>query len=143
MTQILPLPLFTRPGPPTAPAPTHPFLRLAILVHTRPLHQLHLADLVEDSLVHILRGAVGPDVLLGLLILSLAPANAFTSHPVSASSPQFSALRLVSLAFTIGQDLGFQSRAERQGRVGVMNSEQLEQALLVSRPSSLSDRDAH
>lgn len=130
MSQILPLPLFTRPEPPTAPAPTHPFLRLAMLVHTRPLHQLHLADLVEDSLVHVLRGAVGPDVLLGLLVLSLAPANAFTSHAASASSPQFSALRLVSLAYTIGQDLGFETRAERQARVGVMSPDQLEQALL-------------
>lgn len=96
----------------TSPTPTHGFLLTAILQHVSralpetlqltPTSHAHLDDLLQQSLFYILAGTGSEEVILGLLVLSLAT----TRKGEWEYRPRPSALRLVSLAFQIGSATG-------------------------------------
>ncbi|RXK37327.1 hypothetical protein M231_05393 [Tremella mesenterica] len=90
----------------TSNSPKHPFVLLSILVYMRHLHDLDLSQIIDQSLQHVSRGAISIDVILALLILSLTPLD--TSLP----RLQPTAFRLISLAFSIGMDMGLEQRSE-------------------------------
>jgi len=106
--------------------PTHPFTRLAILAHAAPTSELWI--LVEESILAVISGAVGPDVPLALLILSLAPS------PSDATRAPVTALRTIALAHSVGQMMGWDAMSEiwHQSRLIMLPewSSRLDQVLL-------------
>jgi hypothetical protein len=62
--------------------------------------------LVEESILAVTSGAVGPDIPLALLILSLAPS------PADATRSPMTALRTIALAYSVGQMMGWDAMSE-------------------------------
>lgn len=112
----------------STPLPSHPFVRLAVLVHTP--QQSDLFPLIEESVLTVNAGAVGPDVPLALLILSLAP------NPSDRHRASLTAIRLIALAHSIGQMLGWDAMSEVWLESPLLNQREwapiLDQILLVS-----------
>ena len=66
------------------------------------MHSPLLTNAINDSLHHAMTGAVGLDVMLALLILSLQPATTGAA----------TAVRLISLAYEMGAALGMEANVE-------------------------------
>jgi hypothetical protein len=84
--------------------PTHPFTRLAVLAHAAPTSELWI--LVEESILAVISGAVGPEIPLALLVLSLAPS------PSDATRAPITALRTIALAYSVGQNMGWDAMSQ-------------------------------
>jgi hypothetical protein len=103
------------------PTPAHPFVVLAMLHHV-PAFASHpaLPDMVDESLLLVMRAQLHEDVVLALLILSLAPATDVQEASVR-SRP--TALRLISMAYDVGRSLGIptsvKQTARRSGDLGL------------------------
>ncbi|ORY23798.1 hypothetical protein BCR39DRAFT_548503 [Naematelia encephala] len=114
----------------TVSAPRHPFVILAILAHL-PDHipeDIDIDPIIDESILYALTGAVSGHVVLALFILSLAPV---TRH--SASHTPVTALRFISLAYSIGCDIGFDERARSLAETEtIYPRENLETVLLWS-----------
>lgn len=89
----------------TTPAPTHNFVILAVLHHVPAYSTSKLAPLVNESIITALSGNISLDVILALLILSVAPVV-----PSRKRAP--SPLRLISLAYQSGRDLGIDGKVD-------------------------------
>lgn len=90
----------------TTPAPTHPFVILAILHHVPLYTTPKLSNLVDECIMTALSGNISFDIVLAFLILSLAPTLP------GAKKDRPSPLRLISLAYQIGRDLGVDGKVE-------------------------------
>lgn len=88
------------------PAPTHPFVILAILQHVPFYATPKLSNLVNECIITALSGNINFDVVLAFLVLSLAPTLP------GAKKDRPSPLRLISLAYQIGRDLGLDGKVE-------------------------------
>ncbi|OCF43753.1 hypothetical protein I317_02357 [Kwoniella heveanensis CBS 569] len=91
----------------STPTPDHAFVRLAVLFYLNHIPPIDMAELVEQSLSILIAGAVSAQSLLALFIMSLGPAQ-----PCLETYAQPSALRLISLAYHIGLDLGIGRQVE-------------------------------
>lgn len=100
-TKLIPLVPFVSS---TTTLPTHPFLRLAMLAFTNP--PPNHAVLLDEAIANLSAGAVSPEAVLALLILSLAPATS------DSSRAPMSPLRMVSMAYSVGQAMGLDAVAE-------------------------------
>jgi hypothetical protein len=129
MAQIIPLPSFLLASSPTH---IHPFVFLAYLHHAIEVDRIHLADALDESLIYLLSGAVSPDVMLALLILSLAPVQ-----PVSNGRNRPSAWHLITLAYNVGIGLGLDYKVAEDIKRGDLCERwarhKMELAQLVSR----------
>ncbi|WWC57972.1 uncharacterized protein I303_100507 [Kwoniella dejecticola CBS 10117] len=97
-SQLYPLSLFLKTSTPT---PQQSFINLAMLYHLDLLPAEHLARLIEQSLMAFLSGSVSKESVFGLFILSLSPIK-----PSLSPRSQPSALRMISLAYNLGNDIG-------------------------------------
>ncbi|WVF66284.1 hypothetical protein IAT40_001024 [Kwoniella sp. CBS 6097] len=102
----------------STPTPDHAFVRLAVLSHLNLIPPVDMAQLVEQSLSILVSGAVSVQSLLALFIMSLGPVQ-----PCLETYAQPSGLRLISLAYHIGLDLGI----GRQVELALRNKESLVQ----------------
>lgn len=102
---ILPLSPFLSIG---TPSPTHNFVILAALHHVPMYASRRLAPLVDESLLVALSGNVSFEVVLALLILALAPVLPSENGDRARPTP----LRLISLAYQFGRDLGLDTKVE-------------------------------
>lgn len=108
---ILPLSPFLSISTPT---PTHNFVIIACLHHV-PIHATsHLANLVDESILLALTGVVSYEVVLALLILAMAPA--IPTEQGQRCRP--TSLRLISLAYQFGLDLGLEAKVEGLLKMG-------------------------
>lgn len=108
---ILPLAPFLSISTPT---PTHNFVIIACLHHV-PIHATsQLAGLVDESILLALTGNISHEVVLALLILALAPSISTARGQRCRPTP----LRLISLAYQFGLDLGLDCRVEALLRRG-------------------------
>jgi len=87
-----------------------------------------LWSLVEESILAVNSGAVGPDIPLALLILSLAPS------PSDATRAPVTAVRTIALAHSVGQMMGWDAMSQiwHQSRLLTLPewSSRLDQVLL-------------
>jgi hypothetical protein len=93
----------------STPSPTHNFVILACLHHVPHYASPQLAELVDKSILTALSGNITEDVVLALLILALAPMVPLGPEARLRPTP----LRLISLAYQLGRDLGLEGKAER------------------------------
>lgn len=111
ISAVLPLPPFLAVS---TPVPDHPFVLLAALHHVPGSLEISqrqaMQRMVRDSIALAMGGSAGVDVVLALLILSLAPPMPDDGSPEAPTNP--SAYRLISLAYSIGQGFGLEARAE-------------------------------
>jgi len=77
---------------------------LAILAHAAPTPDLWVV--VEEAILAVTSGAVGPDIPLALLILSLAPS------PTDTTRAPMTALRTIALAYSVGQMMGWDAMSQ-------------------------------
>lgn len=113
ITSLLPLPPFTAVS---TPVPEHPFVQTAMLQFVPSLAGI-ARPLVDEGLLLAMAGHATRDVVLALLILSLAPGQAEDEPGAEGKVPEHapvtpSAFRLVALAYSMGSNLGMQSAAE-------------------------------
>ena len=112
----------------STPLPRHPFVRLAIAAHM--LRSTRLYQYIETSVVVAATGSVSSDVLLALLLLSLAP------FPTDCSKAPITSLRYIALAYSLGQTMGMDTAANvNLGSPWLMHepwAEPLSHLLLVS-----------
>ena len=87
----------------STPLPRHHFVRLAIAAHT--IRSKKLYQYIETSVLVAATGSVSSDVLLALLLLSLAPP------PTDCSKAPVTSLRYIALAYSLGQTMGMDTAA--------------------------------
>jgi hypothetical protein len=124
---LLPLPPFLAVS---TPVPAHGFVVAAALTHVQSAYTPDLEPLLDECILLAMGSAVSIDVMLALLIFSLAPlppdhedgragldpprehstaaAGTRRRHRLTARGPY----RLISLAFQMGQSFGFEAMAE-------------------------------
>lgn len=120
ISTLLPLPPFLAVS---TPVPSHGFVLLAALHHVPSAYSSQFAPLLDESILIAMGGGVSLDVILALLILSFAPAqpeddNGDDGDDRSIPRVVPTALRLISLAYSIGQSLGLDSVVEGTLRLG-------------------------
>lgn len=100
--------------------PTHPFLILAIMHHLPPFASScpQLSDLVDESLLLVLRGETGLEVMMALLVMALAPPIMLESEVERAHilKPRPSSLRFITMAYEMGRDMGLHIKAHHTAR---------------------------
>ena len=69
--------------------------------------------MIDESILHAMTGAIGIDVILALLICSLAPAQ-----PSDTSHASRSPLRLISMAYQMGCSMALEVEARAILRMG-------------------------
>lgn len=106
---VLPLPPFLAVS---TPVPVHGFVVLAALHHVQSEYSVALEPLLNESILLAMSGAASVDVMLALLILSLAPILPEKAADETDAPCTPSAFRLIALAYSMGQSLGFESMAE-------------------------------
>lgn len=111
ITSLLPLPPFTAVS---TPVPEHTFVQTAMLQFVPSLAGI-VRPLVDEGLLLAMAGHATRDVVLALLILSLAPSQ--PDEDMDGKIPEQapvtpSAFRLIALAYSMGSNLGMQSAAE-------------------------------
>jgi hypothetical protein len=103
---------------------------LVVLAHAAPSSQLW--PLIEEAVLAVTSGAVGPEIPLALLILSLAPS------PTDSTRAPMTAVRTIALAYSVGQMMGWDTVSEVwcQSRWITLPewSARLDQLLLVRSP---------
>ena len=114
----------------STPPPTHPFVVLSILSHVEdsllPICDVDL--LVDESILYCMAGGGCAEAMLALFILSHSPWSQRNAEHVPAN-----VMRVISLAHSIGVDLGLDRIAESVlRRAEHATEEQLEKVLLVS-----------
>lgn len=113
VTPLLPLPPFTAVS---TPVPEHGFVQTAMLQFVPSLAGI-VRPLVDEGVLLAMAGHATRDVVLALLILSLAPGQPDESEGGDGKIPEQapvtpSAFRLIALAYSMGANLGMQSAAE-------------------------------
>jgi hypothetical protein len=113
ISSLLPLPPFLAVA---TPVPAHGFVVTAALHHVPSEHSAALEPLLNESILLAMSSAASVDVMLALLILSLAPlppdlggAHDTAKAPAPCTP---SAYRLISLAYQMGQSLGYETMGE-------------------------------
>jgi hypothetical protein len=91
----------------TTPPPKHPFIVTAMLHHVPTYQRLNLIELVDESVLLAMKGGGSIEVVMALLILSLAPLIPDTSE--SAVRTRLSPMRCISLAYRMGQEIGLET----------------------------------
>ncbi|TXT04314.1 hypothetical protein VHUM_04201 [Vanrija humicola] len=130
ISALLPLPPFLAVS---TPVPAHGFVVTAALHHVPSAHSPGLAQLTAECLLMAMSGNASVDVVLALLILSLAPERPDDEEKDDKSNraprPP-SPYRLISLAYSMGQNLGLESAAEAALRRGAeLNHESWNESL--------------
>ncbi|KAL1407946.1 hypothetical protein Q8F55_004743 [Vanrija albida] len=118
ISALLPLPPFLAVS---TPVPAHGFVVTAALHHVPSAHSPGLAAITAECLLMAMSGNASVDVVLALLILSLAPERPDDEDKddKNARAPRPpSPYRLISLAYSMGQNLGLESVAEAALRRG-------------------------
>jgi hypothetical protein len=111
----------------TTSPPNHPALVIAMLAFVPEVAPPNLGDLIDETVLYSLTGAVNIDIVHALFLLSLAPysQSTFTQTPPTP-------LRLISLAHQYGQDLGCEKQFEVSCRAHDLDESQWDSLLLVS-----------
>jgi len=111
----------------TTPPPSHPALVIAMLAFVPEVAPPGLSDLIDETVLYSLTGAVNFGIVHALFLLSLAPYSQSTFMQTPPTP-----LRLISLAYQYGQDLGWQKQSEALRQTCNLDASQWDSLLLVS-----------
>ncbi|KAK8847713.1 hypothetical protein IAR55_005572 [Kwoniella newhampshirensis] len=92
----------------SSPLPKHPFVVIAALSFIPEALSANDVGIIEESVLYAMTGTTSVDAMLALYILSFASFG-----PSSEFHIPLTPLRLVSLAWTLGKDLGLELKARR------------------------------
>ncbi|WWD21802.1 hypothetical protein CI109_106290 [Kwoniella shandongensis] len=105
----------------SSPLPKHPFVIVAALAFIPNVIPPDDIGIIDESMMYAMSGTTSVDVILALYILSFAPFQASSEWHIPITP-----LRLVSLAWTMGKDLGLELKWRRE----LGNSQRVEELLL-------------
>ncbi|WVW85160.1 hypothetical protein I302_107198 [Kwoniella bestiolae CBS 10118] len=91
----------------TRSIPTHPFIVLAALAFLHDPLPLSAVGMIEESILYAMSGPACVEAIMALYILTFAPYPPGSQNHVPPTS-----LRMISLAYSMGVDLGMETKAE-------------------------------
>ncbi|WWD05128.1 hypothetical protein V865_003200 [Kwoniella europaea PYCC6329] len=91
----------------TRSIPSHPFIILAALAYLQDPLPAAAVSMIEESVLYAMSGAACVEAILALYILTFAPYT-----PSSEDHIPPTCLRLIGFAYSLGVDLGLESKAE-------------------------------
>ncbi|WWC88265.1 uncharacterized protein L201_003172 [Kwoniella dendrophila CBS 6074] len=101
---ISPLPQFLLT---TRSIPSHPFIQLASLAFLHQALPIEALGLIEESILYSMSGPSCTEAILSLYILSFSPFPLGSENHIPPTC-----LRFISLAYSLGVDLGLETKAE-------------------------------